>query len=419
MSFKTIINRKPTKNQERVESLLKMKGDIVSGLLPIHLSQLNSPSVVSIHCKLIESMNKAGIKQKDLICFMFEKYNLNYGFKESVKTNDEQYADNKSKENYWDIYDTKTSHKTPSTFLKYSKSQAFVERLKTITKMLRENINKTPRVIKGLEIDHLEKDFVVPKQIEILKEGIKKLSSQSKSNQRVIERGFITFFNVRFNLLNHTDFDREKMIFGRNVSNQKTADTNSSSLSHSGECPSQESDSSSDSSAFASTQSSESNISNKSTTSNTSSSSVLTTSSKQKAKNKTEIVLNSNKNVVLKKKKKKKNHKKLDHFQHAKKNPTAKKLKTPPNQPNTFSEIENKFKIKTKNKLPKNRFKIVLKKKKSNKRKPNFKNYKFSHTKKRRAFSRTKKSLEKLEVELIEALIKLKQSNLPENLNIV
>ncbi|KAJ6241166.1 zcchc10 protein [Anaeramoeba flamelloides] len=417
MSFKTIINRKPTKNQERVESLLKMKGGIVSGLLPIHLSQLNSPSVVSIHCQLIESMSKAGIRKKDLICFMFEKYNLNYGFTENAKANDEQSADNKGNDNYWDIYDTNPSHKTPSSFLKYSKSQSFVERLKIITKMLRENINKTPQVIKGLEIDHLEKEFVLPKQIEILKTGIKKLSSQSKSNQRVIERGFITFFNVRFNLLNHTDFDREKMIFGRNVSNQETVNTNSSSLSHSEECLSQESDSSSDSSA------SESNISNIPKISNTTSSSLplKTKSSKKKEKKKTGIVLKSTKNVVWqkKKKKKKKKPKKFDQFQHVKKIHTTKKLETSPNQPKTFSEIENKFIIKTKKKLPKNRYKIDTKKKKSNKRKPKFKNHKATHTKKRRAYSRTKKLQKKLEVELIEALIKLKQSNLPENLNIV
>ncbi|KAJ6246565.1 hypothetical protein M0813_19232 [Anaeramoeba flamelloides] len=215
--------RSKTKNQKRIEKLLDKYPNAVQGLNKGMLQLPNCPKEVQVSPTIIDFENDQNRKEnyddnqkvtkRELILFMIKKFNI-FLIPDSEEENEKKYSSQRIKFKF-------ERQKNFDSFLKLADSQEFEQQLNTITKKLRYWYEQDTTNIQGIESAHLIDTYQVPHKVVIDKKELKNYcSGDSKTDQssdiKKVYRAFSFFFQARFNCVNATNKNREKMVFSRN-----------------------------------------------------------------------------------------------------------------------------------------------------------------------------------------------------------
>ncbi|KAJ6234525.1 hypothetical protein M0813_29115 [Anaeramoeba flamelloides] len=208
MNTRTKKSRTKTKNQERLELLLKNYPKSTTGLNLMTLKLINTPKKVLISKKAIDNSVEPKLTLQDLILFMIKKFNLFFD-SETQETDDKFYV--------FHFYKAqKIDH-----LLAKSETNEFSQKIPLITKSLLFLLQNSSDLIQGLEAKHLGFGYNVPRQVSIEKDSLRRLCKDQnykdpKNQVKKIFRALAFFFQARYNLVNKTNKNRIYLIFGRN-----------------------------------------------------------------------------------------------------------------------------------------------------------------------------------------------------------
>ncbi|KAJ6240073.1 hypothetical protein M0813_24413 [Anaeramoeba flamelloides] len=209
--------RRGTKNQLRVNYLINMEPKVIWGINQKILDQINSPQEIYLHSNIVHEINeceenmnidktyKMKITDDDLDYFMLKQYNL---------------SRIKSKNDNWILFGLELLYPSNSNILTQQRSEDFYRKQEYIRNRLIKLYQTKSQLIKGLSEPQLSTEFQIPVKIIIDKNAIHKLCTKKINRQkeiRKIERGLISFFRARFNLINKTNFNRLYMVFNQNL----------------------------------------------------------------------------------------------------------------------------------------------------------------------------------------------------------
>ncbi|KAJ6242553.1 hypothetical protein M0813_22698 [Anaeramoeba flamelloides] len=200
--------RTKTKNQERLELLLKSYPKSTTGINLMTLKLINTPKKVLIFKEAIEKNFEPKLTLQDLILFMIKKFNLFYD-PETQEADDGFYV--------FHFYKAqKIDH-----LIELSETNEFSQKIPLITKSLMFLLQNSSDLIQGIEAKHLECDYNVPRQVSIEKDSLRRLCKDQnytdpKNQVKKIFRALAFFFQARYNLVNKTNKNRIYLIFGRN-----------------------------------------------------------------------------------------------------------------------------------------------------------------------------------------------------------
>ncbi|KAJ3438422.1 hypothetical protein M0812_17609 [Anaeramoeba flamelloides] len=209
--------RRGTKNQLRVNYLINMEPKVIWGINQKILDQINSPQEIYLHSNIVHEINecqenmnidktyKMKITDDDLDYFMLKQYNL---------------SRLKSKNENWILFGLELLYPSNSNILTQQRSEDFYRKQEYIRNRLIKLYQTKSQLIKGLSEPQLSTEFQIPVKIIIDKNAIHKLCTKKINRQkeiRKIERGLISFFRARFNLINKTNFNRLYMVFNQNL----------------------------------------------------------------------------------------------------------------------------------------------------------------------------------------------------------
>ncbi|KAJ6247251.1 hypothetical protein M0813_18778 [Anaeramoeba flamelloides] len=217
LTKKLLRERRGTKNQLRVNYLINLRPKVIWGINQKILDQINSPQEIYLHSNIMNEINeceenmntdktfKMKITDDDLDYFMLKQYNL---------------SRIKSKNENWILFGLELLYPSNSNILTQQRSEEFYQKQEYIRLRLTKLYQTKPQLIKGLSESQLSTEFKIPIKIIIDKNAIHKLCTKKINRQkeiRKIERGLISFFRARFNLINKTNFNRLYMVFNQNL----------------------------------------------------------------------------------------------------------------------------------------------------------------------------------------------------------
>ncbi|KAJ3428809.1 hypothetical protein M0812_24143 [Anaeramoeba flamelloides] len=217
LTKKLLRERRGTKNQLRVNYLINLRPKVIWGINQKILDQINSPQEIYLHSNIMNEINeceenmntdktfKMKITDDDLDYFMLKQYNL---------------SRIKSKNENWILFGLELLYPSNSNILTQQRSEEFYHKQEYIRLRLTKLYQTKPQLIKGLSESQLSTEFKIPIKIIIDKNAIHKLCTKKINRQkeiRKIERGLISFFRARFNLINKTNFNRLYMVFNQNL----------------------------------------------------------------------------------------------------------------------------------------------------------------------------------------------------------
>ncbi|KAJ6229651.1 hypothetical protein M0813_07609 [Anaeramoeba flamelloides] len=192
--------RKKTKNQSRLEELINLNDGSISGITIDQLSQPNCPKKVQIHKSLL-SDPCFPITKSEIDCYFLTKFNLCPQAQQNYAASD------------WVLYSIEPEALATIKLWDLCKKIEIKNRIDSISNYLKQKLTSSKELIQGLDTDTIENISEPPKKVVILKSSIYKMGLKYKGSFRMIERGLIFFFKVRFNLFNRTSFSRLKMCF--------------------------------------------------------------------------------------------------------------------------------------------------------------------------------------------------------------
>ncbi|KAJ6244106.1 hypothetical protein M0813_21370 [Anaeramoeba flamelloides] len=200
-------SRKKTKNHTRLEELINLNDGSISGITIEQLSQPNCPKRVQIHKSLL-SDPFFPITKSEIDCYFLTKFNLCPHVQQNYTQSD------------WVLYSIEPQNFANTNLLDLCNKPEIKNRIDSISNYLIQKLTSSKELIQGLDTNTIENISEPPKKIIILKSSIDKMGIKYKGSPRMIERGLIFFFNVRFNLFNQTGFNRLKMCFTPKIDSQ-------------------------------------------------------------------------------------------------------------------------------------------------------------------------------------------------------
>ncbi|KAJ6251359.1 hypothetical protein M0813_15121 [Anaeramoeba flamelloides] len=205
---RTTKSRIRTKNQERLEILLKNYPKSTTGMTLVTLKLINTPKKVLVSKTVLKNNFDSEFTLDDLVLFMIKKFNLFYD-PETKEADDKFYI--------FRFYKAqKIDH-----FLELSETNEFLDKIPKISQSLLDFLQNSRNLVKGIEAKHLENDYKIPMQVSIEKESLRRFCKDQnckdpKNQVKKIFRAFAFFFQARYNLVNRTNKNRIYLIFGRN-----------------------------------------------------------------------------------------------------------------------------------------------------------------------------------------------------------
>ncbi|KAJ3424474.1 hypothetical protein M0812_29195 [Anaeramoeba flamelloides] len=210
--------RTKTKNQKRIEKLLKDYPKAVQGLNKTMLQLPNCPKEVLVSTAIIDCENdqkhkksNTAVKRKvtkgELHLFMIKKFNI---FEDLGNKTSGQWVKFKY-----------TAQKNFDSLITKADSPEFEKQLDTITRRLRYWYEQDSTNFRGIEPVHLSNSYSIPYNVIIDKKKLKQFCTEdstidTSSQIKKVYRAFSFFFLARFNCINATNKNRKNMIFRRN-----------------------------------------------------------------------------------------------------------------------------------------------------------------------------------------------------------
>ncbi|KAJ3429985.1 hypothetical protein M0812_22985 [Anaeramoeba flamelloides] len=211
MNKKHDLTRRKTVNQERIKKLIDMKGNLIKGITKGHLLLKNAPKEIRLRHDIVIKIlntkinNQTSVGAKDLILTFLVKVNL---FASNFQTF------------FQDGYLLFTPYKNFQihNWAEYLSSSSFDQKYPKIVQIIHQFWKSDPEKFKGLELDLLNPNYNLPKEVTIKKSALRRLckeegSKNVKYDLKKLYRGFTFFFNTRFNLINGTKKNRHILKF--------------------------------------------------------------------------------------------------------------------------------------------------------------------------------------------------------------
>ncbi|KAJ3426690.1 hypothetical protein M0812_26258 [Anaeramoeba flamelloides] len=222
--FKRTKLRTKTKNQKRIEKLLRDYPTAVQGLNKTMLQLPNCPKEVLVSTAIIDFENdhknnknntsiKRQVTKRELHIFMIKKFNI-FLDHSSEKEQGAKPSDQWVKFKY-------AAQKNMDSLITLIDSDEFEKELGTITRRLRYWYEQDSTHFQGVEPAHLSDSYRIPNNVNIDKDKLKKFCTEdstidTSSQIKKVYRAFSFFFLARFNCINATNKNRKNMIFRRN-----------------------------------------------------------------------------------------------------------------------------------------------------------------------------------------------------------
>ncbi|KAJ6254922.1 hypothetical protein M0813_11972 [Anaeramoeba flamelloides] len=254
-STTSIRARTKTKNQLRIESLIRNSPNSVKGITLEKLGLPNCPQKIKVASYVLRSSHKKrsqkqkiesesvhSFSKKELILFMMKKFNLFYDpilTKETKKAKKDSKFSPKMDTNYYLIFRNYQAKGIDSVFRIIDSEDYENKTFRTLNRKLSWWKKNDSKAFVGLDVEHTKEWFQPPSKVSILKAPLKQfcLDSSATKKECALEnletiqgttntsqsseikklyRALTFFFKARFNWVNTSNKSRKKMKFGRN-----------------------------------------------------------------------------------------------------------------------------------------------------------------------------------------------------------
>ncbi|KAJ3434305.1 hypothetical protein M0812_19784 [Anaeramoeba flamelloides] len=222
--------RSKTINQKRLEELLGMGKNYVSGLNKGSLKWPNCPKSIQINSSLLRRYK---LTKYDLNYFILRKFNLTNSSCDNPYDLDQSCDVQGDKE--WINFHFQKNYQVGEQIENYLFTKEYSKKYQKMGFAMKKAFQKCPKMFRGIENAlFLEPDYQLPSQVIIQKVALKKLCTKlnsgkndmntpKKNNQKgelgakikKIHRGLSFFFVARFNLKNATAMKRDVLRFAR------------------------------------------------------------------------------------------------------------------------------------------------------------------------------------------------------------
>ncbi|KAJ3424646.1 hypothetical protein M0812_29369 [Anaeramoeba flamelloides] len=222
--------RSKTINQRRLEDLLGLGENYVSGLTQDSLKWPNCPKRIQINNFILRRYK---LTQYDLNYFILRKFNLTNSNCDNPYDLDQSCDLEKNKK--WINYHFQSDYQVDEHIENYLFTKEYSKKYQKMGLVVKKAFQKYPKMFNGIQNAlFFETDYQLPNQVIIQKVALKKLCTKlgygkktkvpSKKNEKKgelgakikkIHRGLSFFFAARFNLKNATAMKRDVLRFAR------------------------------------------------------------------------------------------------------------------------------------------------------------------------------------------------------------